>query len=720
MKKFSYGLVLIFALWWVSPLLAQQNSTVDYNELYRFPLSIGVDYLGLQALSGFSSDFVFRSLGSELRLPIPFNPVLQALFGVSQISVTQTGSTGTGFWDHSIWNGLAGLLFTTRFSKNFELGASAAGGFGYTYFPNLDPSGVVGSPLVFAQGELRISLIPSYNFSVDLRPALRYSQSMGPLTEFNGLSVGFGFGVAYRFGQDPDSAAASVRAFRIGSGTMPSLFAAMQSFYANYSFGIIELVNDERTELQNVEVSFFQSGFMDAPTPLASFDRVAGRSAVSINLIASFNQEIFKTEGITPLTGELLVSYRYKGRPVEQKFPLAYELYDKTSIIWDDDRKVGAFITPSDSALRNYVSFVRQSLKSENVPQFNESLQTAAQMYAALVKLGLIYQSDPVSPFIKAQEKQSVLDSISLGRDTLRRGTGDCDDLTVLFASLLESGGIETGFITVPGHIYAVFNTKVKSRDYRELHSDRGMFITVNDTLWIPVEVTLIGKQSFYDAWTKGAELWNLYEKDQNKRAFYRTSDAQKLFRPVALRESDLGLQYGNPEAIASLYKIEFSRITEGILQSLIDRANRSNDKQDWIYLGVTYAQFGRFKDAEIAFNKVIRMDPNAVGAQVNLGNIAYLQRDYRKALTQYQGALTLLTKQGKQNSLTAQKVLISLSKTYTGLKDFAQARSAFEKAAAIDSEQVREFAYLSQVGAGQDTARGDSQADLVPFITEE
>jgi len=104
----------------------------------------------------------------------------------------------------------------------------------------------------------------------------------------------------------------------------------------------------------------------------------------------------------------------------------------------------------------------------------------------------------------------------------------------------------------------------------------------------------------------------------------------------------------------------------------------------------------------------------------VNLGNIAYLQRDYRKALSQYQAAYSILSKQGKQNSLTAQKILVSMSKSYTGLKDFAQARATFEKATAIDSNQVREFAYLAQVGAGSDVARGNNQDDVLLFITEE
>lgn len=719
MKRFYYFMFFSYIFGMVSLIQAQQGSK-DLNEIYRFPMSVGVDYLSLQTLSGFSSDFAVRSIGTELRLPIPSYPVLQARISLSQTSVIQNGSTGNGFWDHSIWDGMAGFLFSTRFSKNFELGAGIAGGFGQTYFANLDPSGVVGSPVILGQGELRISLIPSYNFSVDLRPAVRYSQSLGPLTEFNGISVGFGFGAAYRFGQDPDSAASLARAFRLSELKLPSLFAAMQSYYANYPFASLELLNDEKTELQNVEVSFFQTGYMDAPTPVAKFDKVPARGAVSINMLASFNEEVFKTEGITPLTGELLVSYRYKGRAVEQKFPISYELYDKSSIVWDDDRKAGAFITPSDSALRNFVSFLRQALKADTNSQINDPLQIAIQIYAGLVRLGLIYQSDPVSPFVKAQEKQSLLDSVSLGRDTLRRGTGDCDDLTVLYASLLESAGIETGFITVPGHIYAVFNTKVKSRDYRELHSDRSMFLVVNDSLWVPVEVTLLGRQSFYDAWAKGAELWNLYDKEETNRAFYKTMDSQTLYRPIALKESDLGLQYGNPEALSALFKAELSRISDGILQPLIAGAAKSNDKKDWTYLGISYAKFGRLKEAESAFNRVLKLDPNSIAAQVNLGNIAYLQREYKRALSQYQGAYAVLTKQGKDKSLTAQKVLVSISKTYSGLKDFVQARAAFERAAAIDSNQVREFAYLAQVGAGSDIARGDNQEDKLLFITEE
>ena len=63
-------------------------------------------------------------------------------------------------------------------------------------------------------------------------------------------------------------------------------------------------------------------------------------------LKAVFNKQVFTTEGKTPLTGQIIAKYKLGGRDVEQREPAGYELYDKTAITWNDNAKVGAFITP--------------------------------------------------------------------------------------------------------------------------------------------------------------------------------------------------------------------------------------------------------------------------------------------------------------------------------------------------------------------------------------
>lgn len=699
-----------------------QRTDADLDSYYKFPFSVGAGYTSVQALSGLGSGFAIKEFGTELRAPLPFAPTLQPLVRAGTSSWLAAGSAGSGQFDHAEWFGTVGLGFSTRFTKNFELGLDGAGGVSQSYYSNLAPGTTVGSLSVVADAGARIGLIPSYNIAVDVRPAIRWARSTGPLSEFDGFSFGLGFSVSYRFGDDPDAPTALIRALRLSSGKLPTVFAAMQSYYATNAFATVTLTNQEKSQISDLEIAFFQPGYMDAPTPVASIAVLSAHGSIDVPLLAAFNQEVFRTEGSTPLAGELSVKYRYRGRAVEQKFPLSYDLMDRTAIVWDDDRKVGAFITPADSALRNYATFVRQSLKTETLAQLNAPLQTAGQIYAGLGKLGLLYQADPSTPFIKAQSGAVAVDSVSLGRATLARGSGDCDDLTVLFASLLESVGIETGFITVPGHIYPAFNTRIQARGYKDIHPDRGMMLVVNDELWVPVEITLVGKQTFLDAWRRGSELWRLYESDAGKRAFYKTSEAQARYRPVALKESDLGLQYGSRAELASAYGKELAQYGDDVLSQLAAAASKSGDKRDWNTLGVAYARFGRIKDAEASFQRALRVDPTFTSSQVNLGNLAYIQKDYRKALATYQNASKALDAQGKGASLSAQLLLVNISMTYNAISDFSAAKTAFEKAAAIDAARVRDFAYLASVGAGSasTSGRAGEQTDALSFLNDE
>ncbi|RKX76706.1 MAG: hypothetical protein DRP87_11125 [Spirochaetes bacterium] len=218
-------------------------------------------------------------------------------------------------------------------------------------FKNLVPEeGTVGALNLIVEGGLRIALNPSFNFSVDVHPSIKYFHSFIPLTDFNGFIFGVGFSGSFRFGKDPDAPEAVIRSIKFGEVKLPPLFAAMQSFYAKNPIGKVTITNTEKQGISDVRVSFFQKGFMDSPTPTETIPELKGGDSREVKLLASFNQEVFSTEGITPLTGEVIATYSYGGRPSEQRQSVSYDLYDKTSVTWDDDRKVAAFITPANSA----------------------------------------------------------------------------------------------------------------------------------------------------------------------------------------------------------------------------------------------------------------------------------------------------------------------------------------------------------------------------------
>lgn len=382
---------------------------------------------------------------------------------------------------------------------------------------------------------------------------------------------------------------------------------------------------------------------------------------------------------------------------------------------WDDDRKVAAFVTPADSALRNYSSFIRQASKEETLPTFNQPLQLAMQVFQALGEIGCLYQADPALPFTKVQGNPMVVDSISLPRDTLKRITGDCDDLTVLYCSLLETAGTETGFITVPEHIFSVFNTKVPGRDYARLHPDRGMTINLEGELWVPVEITLIGKTGFLEAWRKGIEEWTAHEASPEKRGFFSTRQCQQQYRPVGLKETDLGLQYGRPENILNGFRRDMDKLVEALTEEARSAVRTKGRKEDYNRLGILYSQLGRYAPAEGAFQSALKADSGYLNARINLASLLFLKKDYPASLAQYQSVLSALEQQ-KGVPDRRVKVLLNLSRVYYQLEKYEEAKRFYGQAEALDPQAVAQYAYLGKSTGEQTRAEGvqDASRDLL------
>ncbi len=704
-----------------SAALGAQERSIDYNKYYRFPLSIGVEYQNLSPFAEYKRNYNIFEFATNVIVTIPNLASLQPYLRSGIMRFDSLNETYPEKWDHFYLYGALGLGYAYRFARDFEIGGEFYTGFAEAIFPSLVAGSTLGLPnLLFSLGA-NISLNPTFNLSIGIHPTVKYLYSLGLLKEFNSLIFGIGFSFNYRFGEDPDSARALLRQLEFSKLSLQPVFAAMQSYYTNNPVGSVILTNTGKYPATDLKVSFLQAGYMDSPTPCAEVEKLAPGEKISIDLFAVFNQEVFKTEGTTPLTGEVIVQYRSRGRTGEQRQSVTYDLYDKTAITWDNDQKVGAFITPSDSALRNYVSFIRHAAKEYTRGFYPEKILTAVQVFQALNTLGVIYQADPTSPFTTVQQDVFQVDSVNLPRDTLRRTTGDCDDLTVLYNSLMETQGIATGFITTPGHIFSVFNTGIPSNKYRKVHPERGMTISYKGELWVPVEITLMGRGDFLDAWKTGSKEWLTYKNDPEKRKFYITSEAQQIFRPVGLKETDLGLQYGSIKAFAINYQSGLRRLSNDILRYYRAASDRKKNARSYNKLGIIYSQFGRYGEAEQAFRQAVRIEPGYPGVKVNLGNLAYLRKDYRNALNVYEQASEILKRMGKASSLSFSNLAINISKTHYALENYDKAKEYFDLASAINSQNAERYSYLS--GTDKGTSRAAvSVRDFgtVRFIDEE
>jgi hypothetical protein len=149
----------------------------------------------------------------------------------------------------------------------------------------------------------------------------------------------------------------------------------------------------------------------------------------------------------------------------------------------------------------------------------------------ALNLYGINYVIDPSSSYIEMAENASALDSLNYPYQTLMYRGGDCDDLSILFCSLLEVLGVETAFITVPGHIYAAFDVGVRREELGAGERSLGTFIEYGGKLWVPVEITIPG-EGFNRAWQVGAREWR---SAGDEAMLYPMRDSWELYQPVSV-----------------------------------------------------------------------------------------------------------------------------------------------------------------------------------------
>ncbi|MBN2049923.1 MAG: tetratricopeptide repeat protein [Spirochaetales bacterium] len=727
--RFLFGVFAVCFAFLFLPGLSAQQSTVDFNEKYNFPFSFGALYSMQSPVSWLGTDYGYDfdtiDFGMAMRMPLTGLPVIQPEAYIGMTTVLSSDKTEESEqFNHRRLFGMVGAAYVHRMSKEFELGADLLVGLCQNYYPYLDenPEIVRGDQAFLVSLGAKLALNLSYNMSLEFIPSIRYRKAFNasnvegavPLNRFDGFTFGIGVTGSYRLGDDPDAPQVEVRSIRFSEARINPLFAAMQSFYVKNPVGNVTITNTEKFPLTNLQVSFLQSGFMDGPTGAAVIDELAPEESRTVDLLASFNRQVFTTEGTTPMTGEVIVQYEARGRQVQQSRTVTYDLYDKEALTWDDTTKAAAFVTPADSALRNFTSYVRQACRDAVIQGLSDPLQTAMQVYYGLDEMGLLYQKDPTTPFEAAQENTLVIDAVSLPRNTLKRSTGDCDDLSVLFTSLLETAGIETAFVTVPGHIYTAFNTKVSSRDYLLVHPDRRMTIELNGELWVPLEVTLVGRESFLSAWRTGIEQFNAYSEKPEDREIVIIRKAQETYRPVVLTETDLGLQYGEQLALFNSFSGELDKLVAQILESFEGEAREKGTKGSYNQLGIAAAQLGEYTKAEQAFNTALSLDRNYLPAKINLANVYFMKQEYQNALRLFHSVEADYEEQGRTESVSYHRVVLNLSRTYYELENYDLANQYSARLKELNPALAEEYSYLSTGESGSRAADIHSRPDVL------
>jgi hypothetical protein len=333
-----------------------------------------------------------------------------------------------------------------------------------------------------------------------------------------------------------------------------------------------------------------------------------------IGVSVSFPDEVLK---LSPLekyttTAEVILEPKTFIRSKSEKFILTeVNIYGMNTIDWSNGTdQAAAFICPHQKLIREFADTVNQYF--QDVPDatvINQNISQAIQLYNALRQCGIRYQRDLNTPYSQASHS---LDTILYPFQLLNRKQGDCDDLTVLYASLLECAGIQTAFVTIPGHIFLMFNTELHERESRVLCTDTQMYVVKDQRVWLPIETTFYGlNHSFRDAWGKGAEQ---YFNSQDDPGFEVVDihEAWETYEPFCLEADDLKIAMPDQNQIFSIFNPDRQQILdsqnqfleENYLKPLMANPGDLKRKNE---LALIYFARGEIKKAEKIFDQIVR-----------------------------------------------------------------------------------------------------------------
>ncbi len=648
-------------------------------------------------------------------------PFLPMLFAGADVEYSWIPVSG-GMTSLSLLNG--GIITGLRFdiASIFGLRFFGAAG-GYYGFLN-DAGGNSGAnPFLSAGGGLTIAVNP--RFVVDTGVAYRNFLGL-----YNDISIHVG--ASYAFGQTgakpiaqpvqtekkpvPVTPAPLIEnqqkqpvgtkgaGIEVSTSQALSVFPVLFKFYNDNPIGTAVIRNMDTSAAENIRASFLVKQYMDNPKECKAPETLKTGETGAIELYGLFTDSILGISEATLVSANISLEYTMSGKPQKKDFTIALRIQDRNAMSWDMTEKAAAFITPKDPTILKFSKNIASVLKGKASGALNANLLAAVGIHQALDLFGLSYTVDPVTPHSTVSRDPTKVDFLQFPRQTLDYKAGDCDDLTILYCALLESVGVETAFITTPGHIYAAFSLNTSPDDARKAFTHFDDLVFLDGVSWMPVEVTE-RKDGFVSAWQSGAKAWR-ENRAKGQAALLPVHASWKKFEAVGFSTDSLPISLPTENAVVRSFTQEILKLIDREISdqvsALQEKARKAQDPSKPVNdLGVLYARYGLYDRAETEFIKVVKKE--YVPALVNMGTVLYLRGAYRDALGYYERA----QKKEPANALA----LLGIARANHAIENYGDAKSAYSALQKSDPALAQRFAYLDLRGEEAARAAELSQA---------
>lgn len=430
------------------------------------------------------------SVTGQLRLPVLKTVELGGEFAITpgfrlaaSISSEKTGALGCE-WVPGFGFSLRGGVYCDKQERPFVNAAGLSVGWSYEFL-ELDAG-----YLFFLNQSTRTGSVAASGFNAAPLADLDFNRYTRDRLTFSAKAI---------FGNIRESLARIESVEMMGS-VYPSAYEAL----AYRPIGKVRVRNISRKPIQ-AKASFYVDKLMDAPTETPSV-YIAPGGIAEIPFTAVFNERVLSVPKTMIREGNVSVSATVAEEP-DDRFQTRVLIHGRND--WDGDVKsLRYFVTPENPEIIRYSRDVllQQIDSLAGVPRELELFKKARLLFNTFAGK-LVYVSDP---------KESA-DYVQYPSETLRLRGGDCDDMTVLFSSLLSSIGISTAFVDVVppdhpenGHVFLLFDTGLDPKFGSHISDNPKRYVirknrSGKESVWIPIETT-VTMRGFDDAWTGGAQ----------------------------------------------------------------------------------------------------------------------------------------------------------------------------------------------------------------------
>lgn len=443
---------------------------------------------------------------------------------------------------------------------------------------------------------------------------------------FNSMSIYVQSNYSKNASNAPVASSLEIKQFEIAP-----VFPSLIRYYETHPLAHIS-ISDTDKSVQKYTIKVFIPEIMTAA--VTKKVDVINRTAEKIEKIPLLldTKKIFKDKNTRKVLALAEIDYIQNNKKEKLTITAPVIIHEPNAIDWHQVATIASFVTYRDPDIIKYAT---RAVKLINIEDFNKKdFLNAIAIFLLLKQLKISYIKD-TRPLSTLEE----IDNVQFPVETINRGGGDCDDLSVLYSALLSSVGIEAAIIVYPEHVLVLFNTGIFEKNRHLLCIEDSMMVMHKGTVWIPVETTMLS-ESFIEAWHSAARQYMNSKNDNRNIQIIELTEVWNHFPPAPVSGSVTG-SFSISETKASIEnEIEkINKSTNDFLETKLELligniAAQGNDSIKAQFLnqaGIIEVRLGKYNAALKRFyeSKSIK---NCIGTQSNIAATQLLCGETKQA----------------------------------------------------------------------------------------